>query len=91
MESLETLVAGGLPLLGLVFGVVEFAKKLGLKGNWLTVFSMVLGVLFGVGVELGKMYPVVGKWYGVAAVGLGVGLAASGVYDFVNKRFPAVK
>jgi hypothetical protein len=88
MEALQSLTVNGIPFLVIIFGLVEFTKKLGLKGTWLTVISMILGIAFGVGYELSKMYPEVMKWYGVGFFGLTVGLAASGVYDFLKSKTP---
>lgn len=84
--NIAELSQNGINILVLVFGLVEFSKKLGLKGNWLTVLAMVVGVIVGVATELAKMYPEVSKWYGVAVVGLAFGAAASGVYDFAKNK-----
>jgi len=82
------IVVNGINFLALVFGMVEFSKKLKIEGRALTVLSMVLGVIMGVGYQVAQMYPEFGKWFGVAVFGLAVGLAASGIYDFANARFP---
>jgi len=74
--------------MALVFGLVEFLKKLGLKGNALTIASMALGVVAGVVYQVAKIYPQAGQWISVGAFGLAVGLAASGLYDFANARWP---
>lgn len=89
MEIISELSVNGINILVLIFGIVEFSKKLKLSGTWLTVFSMVLGVAFGVVHELSAMYPDVGKWFGVAAVGLSYGVAACGIYDFAKKFIKA--
>ena len=74
--------------MALVFGLVEFLKKLGLKGETLTLASMALGVAAGVVYQVAKIYPQAWQWIGVGAFGLAVGLAASGLYDFANARWP---
>ena len=61
----------GVPLLLIVFGLVEFLKKFDVRGRWLT-----------------QMYPEMNTWLGVVVFGLAVGLAASGIYDFADSRWP---
>jgi hypothetical protein len=82
------LVAGGVPLVVVIFGLVEFAKKFGLRGNWLTVFSMLLGVGLGIGYKISEGGVPVGfnNWFGVCIFSLALGLVASGIYDFANAR-----
>ena len=80
------LLVGGISLLGIVFGLVEFLKKLKVTGNWLTVASMFFGTAIGVGYKFAIDYDWFGKWFGYAIFGLAIGLAASGVYDFINNR-----
>ena len=36
MIDFTQLLVGGIPLLVVIFGLVEFIKSFGLKGNWLT-------------------------------------------------------
>ncbi len=85
------LIVNGINIMVIVFGLVEFAKKLGLDGKGLTVLSMVLGVLAGIVYQLVQMYPEAAPWVQVVVFGLAVGLAASGIYDFANARWPKVK
>lgn len=76
--------------LAIVFGLVEFAKKFGLKGRVLTGLSMALGVVLGVAhyvAQNGVPQDYAGL-YQAGMFGLAVGLAASGFYDFLTKRFP---
>jgi hypothetical protein len=82
------LVAGGVPLVVVIFGLVEFAKKFGLAGNGLTVFSMLLGVGFGIAYKISESGVPAGfaNWFGVAVFGLALGLTACGIYDFFNAR-----
>ena len=87
----QDLVVNGISFIAVVFGLVEFLKKFGLKGEILTVLSMGVGVLLGVGYQLAQKYEAFGEWYGVAIFGIAVGLAASGVYDFLNARIPKAK
>lgn len=85
MDVIGEYTVNGINILMLIFGIVEFSKKLKLSGTWLTVFSMVLGVAFGVVQELSAIYPDVNKWFGIAVVGLAYGVAACGIYDFAKK------
>ncbi len=85
------LIVHGINLMIIVFGLVEFAKKLGVKGKGLTVLSMVLGVLAGVVYQWVQLHPDSAQWVQVILFGLIVGLTASGIYDFANARWPKVR
>lgn len=92
MTDFTQLLVGGVPLLVVIFGLVEFAKRLGLKGNWLTVASLALGIGFGIAYRFAvdgapSGYP---AWFAVVIFGLALGLVTSGLYDFANTRFPKV-
>jgi hypothetical protein len=82
------LVVAGIPLIAVIFGLVEFAKRFGLKGNWLTIFSMLLGIGLGIGYKISESGVPVGfpAWFGVCIFGLALGLTASGLYDFADSR-----
>ena len=90
MYDISTLLVGGLPLSAVVFGLVEFIKSFGLKGHWLTIVSMLLGLAFGVSYQIANAGLPVGftGWFAVAVFGLMLGLVASGLYDFVDTRMP---
>ena len=91
MTDLNSLLVGGIPLLIVIFGLVEFSKSLGLKGRGLTIFSMILGVVFGMAFRFSAIGfpPSFGGWFEVIIFGLALGLTASGLYDFANARFPS--
>ena len=89
----------GVPLLFVVFGLVEWAKRLTKKdgtqavtGNGLLVLSLLLGLLFGSSfMVMSERPPLATDWYvlfvywfGVGFYGLAIGLVASGLYDFVK-------
>jgi len=89
----------GVPLLFVVFGLVEWAKRLTKKdgtqavtGNGLLVLSLLLGLLFGSGFmimterppESLDWYVLFVYWFGVGVYGLAIGLVASGLYDFIK-------
>jgi hypothetical protein len=91
MFDFSTLLVGGIPLVAVVFGLVEFSKSLGLKGKMLTVVSLLLGLLFGLAFRLTISVPAdFAGWFAAVVFGLALGLIASGFYTFVDSRFPKV-
>jgi hypothetical protein len=89
----------GVPLLFVVFGLVEWGKRLTKKdgsqlitGNGLLVLSLFLGLVFGSGFMIMTerppqsldWYVLFVYWFGVAVYGLAIGLVASGLYDFIK-------
>jgi len=88
--DISILLVGLVPLVAVIFGLVEFSKSLGLSGKALTVFSLVLGVVFGFAFQIAKAgIPLTfAGWFEVIVFGLAIGLVASGFYDFANARFP---
>ena len=90
MYDISTLLVNGLPLSAVVFGLVEFIKSFGLKGHWLTIVSMLLGLAFGVSYQIANAgVPMsFAGWFAVAVFGIMLGLVASGLYDFVDTRMP---
>ncbi len=83
-------VVGGIPIVVVVLGLVEFSKQLGVRGKALLLLSMALGILFGVGYEVAQNGVPVGfaGWFAYGVFGLAMGLVASGIYDFVDARAP---
>jgi uncharacterized membrane protein HdeD (DUF308 family) len=75
-------------LMALIFGLVEFAKQLGASGNALRWLSMLIGILLAVVFQLRSLYPQAAPWIDIAFFGLAAGLAASGVFSFLQKRLP---
>jgi len=73
-------------IIGVIVGLVEFAKKLGVNGNWSIVLSMVIGLVLGLAWELQNLYPQISPWLNVIIGGLTTALSASGLYD-LSKRF----
>lgn len=86
------LVVGSIPLVVVIFGLVEFSKSLGLAGKKLTVFSLVLGLVFGIAYQISMAGIPAGfaGWFAVVVFGLALGLVTSGFYDFANNRLPAI-
>lgn len=81
-------VVNGIPLMLIIVGLVEFAKKFGLEGKMCVALSMVLGLIFGVLYQLSTAsIPIdLAGYLSVAIYGLGMGLSASGLYDAVLQR-----
>ncbi len=90
---MSDILANGIPLVTLIMGLVEFSKKLGLKGKALTALSMALGVVIGVAYQIaqGGQPETFAGWFDTAIFGLALGLTASGVYDLIDARFPKVR
>ena len=83
-------LVNGVPLVVVIMGLVEFAKKLGLQGKALIVLSMMLGIAFGVAYQV-SISGVAGDfstWFGYVVYGLALGLTASGIYDLIDARWP---
>ncbi|MCK4899400.1 MAG: hypothetical protein KAS38_11510 [Anaerolineales bacterium] len=86
--DLENFVLNSTTLLVVVFGLVEFIKTFGIKGNVLRIISMTLGIGLAVVFKLSQVYPSWLPWIDIAAFGIVIGLTASGIYEFINKRLP---
>jgi hypothetical protein len=93
LTPLSNLLVIGIPLLLVVFGLVEFTKSLGLKGKILLLVSMFIGLILGMAyqISIAGLPATFSAWFGVVIFGLAIGLTASGFYDFLDKRFPTVK
>lgn len=63
-------------LMPAVVGLVNFVKQFGLSGKWLTVASMVIGIVLALAAQLLPTGA-----FQIAYNGLILGLAASGLYD----------
>ena len=87
----QALAIGGVLIIPLVLGLVEFSKRLGVSGNWCTIEAFVLAAAFGMvahAVDTGMMPQAAIPWVQMVVVGLGAGIAglsATGVYD-LGKR-----
>jgi xanthosine utilization system XapX-like protein len=75
----------------IVLGIVEFIKKFNVTGNKLMLVSMGVGIFFGLLYKTRDLYLPAQPYIDVAFFGIAVGLGASGIYTFVNDRFPATK
>ena len=84
--NLENFILNPTTLLILIFGLVEYAKGYGLNGNRLRAASMVIGFALAAAFKLRDLIPLALPYFDIAFFGLAAGLAASGVYDFLNQR-----
>jgi len=85
---------GGVAIIPLIIGIVEFAKKFGLEGNACAALSAGLAGLFiglAYAVEAGMIPPIAVSWLNLVFVALGgavtVGIGSSGLYDLSKKYF----
>jgi hypothetical protein len=89
MFDFSSLLVAGIPLVIVVFGLVEVIKSFGIKGNWLTITSLLIGV------TLGAWYPIAqaglprtcAEGFTLVVFGLTLGLVASGFYKWSDARF----
>jgi uncharacterized membrane protein HdeD (DUF308 family) len=87
--DLGTFTLNPVTLALLILGIVEFIKKFGLTGNKLMLVSMAVGIVFAVIYRLSQLIPTAEVYIQVAFFGIAAGLCASGIYSFVNDRFPS--
>jgi hypothetical protein len=83
-------MVGGVALIAVVFGLVEFLKEaLGWEGKRVTVLAAVLGaVLMGL-YQLQSVLPApFSQVYEIVVISLTFGLSASGYYKFASSRMP---
>jgi hypothetical protein len=92
MQDFSSLLIGGIPLIAVIFGLIEFLKVFGLKDRVLTICSLLLGLILGVAYKLTLGLPIdYAGWMAVIFFGLAIGLTTSGIYDFLNTRFPNLR
>ena len=72
----------------LIMGLVEFVKKFKVSGNKLIIISMAIGIVLAVIYKVITLVPSAQVYVEVAFFGLAAGLCASGIYNFINARFP---
>ena len=87
MNELPNFVFAGVPLIIIIFALVEEVKAYGVEGKILRLVSLLIGFLMAFLVQLVEGMPVdVAGWVTLAVVGVIYGLTASGAYDFLNPR-----
>lgn len=87
--TLETVVMGPVGIILLVIGMVEAAKRLGVEGKWSFVLALSLGFVFAAYLEAlaaGIIPPEVVVAVRILVVGIGGGLAATGLYDLHTRN-----
>jgi ABC-type uncharacterized transport system permease subunit len=89
--DLGNFIVNPLTLALIILGVVEFIKKFGITGNKLLVISMLVGIAFGIIYKLYVLYLPSQVYIDVIFFGIAAGLGASGIYTFLNDRFPAAQ
>lgn len=72
----------------IILGVVEFIKKFGVAGNKLMLVAMGVGMFFALLYKAREFYVPAQPYIDVVFFGIACGLGASGIYTFVNDRFP---
>ena len=72
-------------MLVLIFGIVEFIKTFGLKGNVLRLVSLTIGMILALAFKLRELYPVAAIYIDLFFFSTAAGLSASGLYDFLKK------
>ena len=87
----QGVMVGGVALIVMIVGLVEFTKRLGVTGKWLLVEAMVFGAVFYGANKATDMYPAIQPWLELVVYTIGGGLAATGIYDVVNKRLPEIE
>ena len=89
----SSFVVGGVTLIAVVFGLVEFLKNaLNWEGKKVTVLAAVLGAALMVLFQLQTVLPApYGEIYEMFVVSITFGLSAAGYYKFVNARAPKVE
>ncbi len=85
---MELQAIAGIEAVVLIFGMVEFIKKFNLQGHALTLASFVVGALVATVYSLPDFIPNALPYVEVFIKVLFWGMAASGIYDFINKRWP---
>lgn len=89
MVNLENLAIGGVEIVILIFGIVEFCKEFGIEGKRSRLLQFVLGFFF-VGLFSAieaEMVPAEWLPYVVLTIKcLGGAIAAGGFYEFVRKK-----
>lgn len=86
----ESFVVGGVQLIVLVFGLVEFAKAaFNMQGKSVTVLAALMGAILMIAYQLQTLLPMpYAQMYEITVTSLAFGLSASGYYKFVSARLP---
>jgi hypothetical protein len=83
--DLQNFVVTPAVMLVLIFGIVEFIKGFGVKGNKLRLISLAIGLVIATVYKLRELIPAAMLYIDVVFFTLSSGLAAGGLYDFLRK------
>jgi hypothetical protein len=86
--NLSNFIVNPITLALIILGVVEFIKKYGVTGNKLMIISMGVGMALALLYKAKELYIPASPFIDVIFFGIAAGLGASGIYSFVNDRFP---
>jgi hypothetical protein len=83
---MEQALIGGVPLVAVIIGIVEFCKQMGLAGRALTAASLAVGVCAGVAYQCSIAVPAsYAGWFAAIVYGLALGLSAAGINDWAKQ------
>lgn len=86
-NAFENLASMAIPLVPLVFGMVEFLKSaLELEGKAVTWMSFGVGTFYGTAIFLNYLFPEWGPYIAAGTFIPSFGLVASGFYKFIDAR-----
>ena len=75
-------IVAGVPIILVALGLTQLIKQLGIKGTYVPIVSMLIGLAVGMGYQISLAMPVgFAGWFGTVIYGLALGLVASGIYD----------
>jgi len=91
MNELPQFIVAGIPLIIIVFAIVEEVKAYGVTGKILRLVSLLVGFFMAFLFQLatGDLPTDVAGWVTLVVVGIVYGLTASGAFDFIDARWSA--
>jgi hypothetical protein len=91
MEDIN-LVIGGVALIPLVFGLVEFFKAaFNMQGKAVTWMAAGIGLVLAIVAQLEMVFPGIAPWVKLVILAICTALATSGNFKFLNARLPKVE
>lgn len=86
IDLAKDLVAAG-PVILIVNGIVAWLKKAKVKGTWLTISSLLVGLLLGIAYKYAvSPLTTFSNWFWAIVFGVILGLIACGVYDAYRNK-----
>lgn len=83
--DVTSIFVAGIPVLFVVIGLVEAAKRLGVGGKGSLILALILGLVFSLAMQVVVVYPEASAWLQAVVIGLVLGLSATGIYDLGSK------